>query len=76
MDFFHANYPAGVQNKSYMVGTIDRQGDYLLGRVAQSDRFILLFNLNHGWLSHHFDAQVGPDGSLEEWCELRSRHTG
>jgi hypothetical protein len=68
MDFFHANYSAGVQDMSYMLETIDREGDYLLGRVVDSDRFVLIFDLKHNWLNDHFDADMRPDVSLENWC--------
>ena len=69
MDFFHASYPTGVQDKSYLVETIDRRRDYSLGRVLDTDRIILLFGLSETWLNSHFDADIGPEESLAGWCE-------
>lgn len=72
MDFFHVNYPEGVQDKSYLVETIDRRQDYLLGRVLDSDRIVLLFGLSRRWIANQFDADIGPEESLEGWCERNS----
>jgi hypothetical protein len=75
MNFFHANYPAGVQDKNYLVETIDRKQNYLLGKVLDSDRIILLFGLDHKWLNNHFNADIRPGDSLEDWCERNSQVT-
>ena len=53
LEFFHANYPAGVQRKTYVVETIVREKNYLLGRIIDSERIILLFELTEDWVDKH-----------------------
>ena len=68
LDFFHANYPAGVQDKSYRIKTISRDQNYLLGRVAGTDRLVLIFDLHYRWINSHFNANLSSDEDIETWC--------
>jgi hypothetical protein len=69
LEFFHANYPAGVQQKTYVVETIGRKKNYLLGRVIDSERIILIFALTEEWLDKHFSIPPGSDESISARME-------
>jgi ADP-ribosyl-[dinitrogen reductase] hydrolase len=58
LSFFHAAYPEGVQNKVYTIQTIQRTDHFLLGRVADTSRLVLLLKLSDSWLNQHFDKQA------------------
>ena len=57
LSFFHAAYPEGVQNKTYTIQTIKRSDHFLLGRVIDTSRLVLLLELSDRWLNQHFDEQ-------------------
>lgn len=69
LEFFHANYPEGVQDKIYTIRTIERKRNYLLGRVVDTERMVLLFDLSESWLAAHFGARFKPGESPERWVE-------
>jgi hypothetical protein len=69
MNFLHAAYPAGVQDKSYLIQTIQRDENYLLGKVLNADRMVLLFELDANWLNLHFSAGLERNASPVQWCE-------
>ena len=55
LSFFHAAYPEGVQTKIYTIQTIQRSEHFLLGRVVDTGRLVLLLELSDKWLKQHFD---------------------
>jgi hypothetical protein len=69
LEFFHANYPAGVQRKTYVVETIVREKNYLLGRVIDSESIILLFELTEEWLDKHFSIPPESGESISARME-------
>lgn len=69
LEFFHANYPEGVQGKFYTIQTIERKRNYMLGRVIDTERIVLLFDLNEDWLKAHFGARNQSGESAERWVE-------
>ncbi len=71
LHFWHANYPAGVQSKSYELRVIRREAGYLLAerRGEPQKTLVLLSEITGDWLR----AQFGecPDGDLQKWLERR-----
>jgi hypothetical protein len=56
LHFFHANYPAGVQDKLYTLQTIERGRNGMLVKSTDHDpsRFLYLTAVTIAWLRHHF----------------------
>ena len=55
---FHAAYPECVQTKTYTIQTTQRIDHFLLGRVVDTIRLVLLLELSDKWLKQHFDDQA------------------
>ncbi|WP_196800518.1 hypothetical protein [Thioalkalivibrio sp. AKL10] len=71
LDFFHANYPAGVQHKRYTIKTIERNRFFLLGGVDSPSvsRFVLLSPISADWLNEHFQIEVPQGEDVERFLE-------
>ena len=58
IEFFHANYPVGVQRKVYDLRVIKRVLDYLIAdRVSAADEnlpTVILSDISFKWLKSHF----------------------
>jgi hypothetical protein len=56
LEFFHANYPQGVQAKSYRLQMVERQTRFLLGRSLghTPTRLLLVYEPTWEWLNEHF----------------------
>lgn len=56
LSFFHANYPEGVQGKTYTLKTIHRGQSGLLAQSIHHDppRFLYVTELTLQWLRHNF----------------------
>lgn len=69
IDFWHVNYPEGVQGKVYEVYVLRRSWHYLVAELADygADRPLLIVrDVSWGWLDQHFpdyarDRQPGED---------------
>lgn len=73
LEFFHANYPAGVQNKIYRLRTIARSDHFMLAESLDNkpSRIIHLQRLSHQWLNSHFQARISSDREAIEWIERK-----
>jgi hypothetical protein len=71
LDFYHANYPEGVRDKSYELTTIQRGSTMVLTRSRQHDpaRFLLIASLTNGWLNQHFPSLEVETQDLEGWLD-------
>jgi hypothetical protein len=58
--FFHANYPEGVQGKSYHLRVVERQKNFLLAqRLNQSPaQWLLIYEVTWKWLNKHFEVKL------------------
>lgn len=57
LTFYHANYPEGVRDKTYLLATIQRARGFLLARClgVEQDRLLLVYGLTGSWLRERFD---------------------
>lgn len=58
LNFFHANYPSGVQGKEYTLQTMHRGKTGLLARSIghKPPRFLYVTELTMHWLQHNFPS--------------------
>ncbi|MDH3990246.1 MAG: hypothetical protein OEV34_14000 [Gammaproteobacteria bacterium] len=71
LDFYHANYPKGVRDKSYEMTTIERGSTMLLARSLQHDpaRYLLIWLLTKDWLNRHFPYLEVETDDLGGWLD-------
>ena len=71
LEFFHANYPDGVQGKDYKLKVLERASGFLLAKslVHSPVRYLLIHELDPKWMRAHFGLEL-PDGkSFQDWLE-------
>lgn len=75
LDFLHANYPRGVQQKSYRLHVLERQTRYLLARGLDHTpaRLLLIFEPTREWLKQHFGLDAPEPGDIQSFMEQRCR---
>ena len=76
LEFFHANYPQGVQAKSYRLQMVERQTRFLLGRSLghTPTRLLLVYEPTWEWLNEHFGlATDDPSIELQTFMQRRCR---
>jgi len=63
LEFFHWNYPQGVQQKVYRLRTLHRGQHYLLAQSLDHDpvRLLLIYQMTNDWVRRHF-----PDARAED----------
>lgn len=70
LNFFHANYPEGVQQKQYMLRTFYRGRRSILAISEEHDppRLLYITDITFDWLRHNFPHQrfdgATPDDAL------------
>jgi len=71
LEFYHANYPDGVKDKTYKLQTIERNSEFILAlSLGQSPkRFLLIYPMSKEWLVDKFGVNIEPGQSAEEWLE-------
>lgn len=71
VDFFHANYPEGVQGKSYKLRIARRSEGFVL---ANRDELIVIFQkIDWDWLKQHFAYLTVGEQFTENVDELLDR---
>jgi hypothetical protein len=64
LDFHHAHYPAGVQDRSCRLATIERAKSYFLARSLEHrmTRYLLIYDFDWSWMEKHFqvDRECSP----------------
>ena len=81
LDFFHANYSAGVQEKTYELKTVLRN-TYLLiaeridSKIEANSPLTFLSELSSDWLKSHFDFFDAGSFSEDSQDVLNKRFTG
>ena len=68
LSFFHANYPQGVQIKTYKLQTIDRGENGLLAKSTEHSplRFLYITEITVDWLRHNFPSFDFEPQSLQQ----------
>lgn len=73
LQFFHANYPSGVQEKVYTLETIERGERFMLARSLDHapSRLLQIYNIDAAWLRRHFNLAASPtsDVALGSWLD-------
>ncbi|MDO6559401.1 hypothetical protein [Paraglaciecola chathamensis] len=71
LDFYHANYPSGVQNKGYDLQTIERNKHFIFAQsLGNSPRLLLIYPITFDWLNQHFNLDTRSDLAVHEWLNL------
>jgi hypothetical protein len=67
LEFFHANYPQGVNSKAYELQTIHRGKSYILTKTTTHDpvRFMCVHNISEKWARKHFTFDKRKN--VDEW---------
>lgn len=73
LEFYHANSPEGVRDKSYTLQTIERGETYILARAVDHHpvRILRICEVTMEWLLTHFGVDVGEGVDLQEYLERR-----
>jgi hypothetical protein len=71
LTFWHANYPAGVQFKSYALRVLRREMGFLLAERhdVESKDLVLVSDITKEWVEHHF--RESPTGWIQKWLDQR-----
>ena len=69
LEFLHANYPAGVQDKTYRLQTLHAGDEYILTRGVDGGptRFLLIYDIDAEWMSQHFQIKLKRNESAADW---------
>lgn len=71
LGFYHANYPAGVRDKTYTLETVERGRRFMLARATayQPTRLLQLYDIDWSWLERHHGVVPARDTSVERWLD-------
>lgn len=71
LGFYHANYPEGVQEKTYTLETIERGRRFMLARSTNHEptRLLQLYDIDWSWLERHHHVQRARDITVERWLD-------
>jgi hypothetical protein len=67
IDFFHANYPEGVQNKEYVLRVIHRASSHIAAVKMEDDQqpLVVVFPMATDWIKTHFPHFDSSKCSME-----------
>lgn len=70
LDFYHANYPEGVRDKTYTLQTIERGSSFLLAKAIDYEpvRLLQIYEISPEWVTSHFPS-FRPDDEIQRWLE-------
>jgi len=71
LDFYHANYPDGVREKSYPLQTIERGERFLLARSVEHNpvRILQIYDINYEWIVKHFPGLKPDRDDIQRWLD-------
>lgn len=71
LDFYHANYPQGVQGKEYTLRTIERGASMLLARSTEHDpvRILQIYDITPEWVMAHFPGWNPTRDDVQGWLD-------
>ena len=75
LQFLHANYPEGVQDKRYRLQTLHAGEEYILTRSVDHDptRFVLIYDIDAAWLSERFNIEISSRDDPANWLDKEYR---
>ena len=70
LNFYHANYLEGVQEKEYSLRTIERGRTFLLAKAFEysPSRYLQIYDIDTDWVRRHF-PEKSPEEDIQEWLE-------
>ena len=73
LQFLHANYPEGVQDKTYRLQTLHAGEEYLLTKSLGPGptRFLLIYDIDAEWINQHFKFELTQGESAAAWLNKR-----
>jgi hypothetical protein len=76
LSFYHAAYPEGVRDKTYLLETIERGGNFMMSRSVDHEpvRLLQVYEVSADWIRRHF-AFPRPPSSEEDvqlWLDLHA----
>ena len=74
LHFFHANYPAGVNDKVYTLKTMERGKRFMLACSDDHNpkRIMYIEEMSKGWLHKHHGVELQEPRTAEEWLEMHT----
>jgi hypothetical protein len=72
LTFYHANYPEGVRDKTYILTTIQRAQHFILARCldVEPDRLLLIYAITGTWVKEHFNSAFdAPEDGIARWLD-------
>ena len=73
LNFYHANYPEGVRDKTYDLTVIERTGRLLLvrSRTHRPIRLLQIYEIDWAWMTRHagIEAAAVP---LQQWLSANA----
>lgn len=71
LDFYHANYPEGVREKSYTLQTIERGERFLLAKSIEHEpvRILQIYDINREWIVRHFPGLKPDTMGIQGWLD-------
>jgi hypothetical protein len=71
--FLHANYSAGVYDKTHRLQTQHASNEYLLARDVDDGpvRILLIYNIDAEWISQYFNFELTSSESVSDWLNRR-----
>ncbi|MHC1698831.1 MAG: hypothetical protein AB9919_12375 [Geobacteraceae bacterium] len=69
LDFYHANYPEGVRDKSYTLQTIERGERFLLARSVEHNpvRILQIYDITCEWIIRNFPGMEPDKEDIQGW---------
>ena len=71
LDFHHANYPAGVQQKEYKLQTLERGQYMMLAKSVEHKytRILQIYDITPEWIITHFPGQKPDRKNIQGWLD-------
>lgn len=69
LDFYHANYPEGVRDKSYELVMLERGSRYILAISRNHDpaRVMQIYDIDWLWMNRHFPVTGDRSVEIQSW---------
>lgn len=71
LNFYHANYPEGVRDKTYRLRTMERGEGFLLAKSLDHNpvRILQIYEITYKWISRHFPRLTPDNNNLQTWLD-------
>lgn len=71
IDFYHANYPGGVNGKRYRLKVVVHGRTFLLAKSVDHDpvRVLQVYEISSAWLKRHFNLDCEGSDGIDQWLD-------